>query len=168
MGVRAASMIKASARVCSVILRLLRQHGAAHFVRFAMEHRHQLAALVLDADVVQAGAALAADLAGAGGEHVIAQRRGQVVDAATQSDGGLVVTVAGESKRRIGQGEQKAAMAGAMPLDHVGAYRHAQAGLARAGFQQADAKALGGLVAGVHGLGTGLCQFDFSHAGCLL
>ena len=52
-----------------------------------MEHRHQLTALVLDANVIQAGTAFAADFAGRGGQHVVAQCRRQVVDAATQGHG---------------------------------------------------------------------------------
>ncbi|MNN43004.1 hypothetical protein D3C81_1572180 [compost metagenome] len=119
-----------------------------------MEEGDQLPVLVLDAHVVVAGAAAAALLGGVGGEGVAQARRRHVVDAAADGHGGFVVAVAGEGEGRVGQGEQVAAMAGAVALDHVFAHAHADHRPPRGDRQQAHAHALAGGIALEHFLGA--------------
>ncbi|MNE95544.1 hypothetical protein D3C80_1936440 [compost metagenome] len=97
-----------------------------------MEQGDQLALLVFDSYVVVAGAAAAALLDAFGGQGVVQVSRGDVVDAAADRDGGVVVTVASKGEGRVGQGKQVAAVASAMALQHVVTHGHADPGSARA------------------------------------
>src|SRR6185503_19594194 len=70
-------------------------------------------------------------LAGLGREaHAQATGR-EVADLAMLGHVALVVRVAGECERRVGQSEDVAAVAGAVAADHVGAHAHGEHGKAR-------------------------------------
>ena len=63
-----------------------------------MEQRNQLAQLVGNAHVVVAGTPGAALLAALGAQGVTQVGRSNVVDAATEADGGVVVAIAGQGE----------------------------------------------------------------------
>lgn len=121
--------------------------------RFAPEYGDDLAMLIADLHVVNAGTARQGNLFGVSRQQVVKKRRLEKFDIAARSDSRLVLAIAGIGEGRIGQAEDHATVAGIMALYHVGPDWHAGAGVARSYVGDLDAHALCGKVARVHGRG---------------
>jgi len=134
----------------------VRPPPALQAVRLAAHHGHQLAALVGDADVVDAGTSGQRDFAPLGGEHVAFAHRREKLGGQAGSDRHLVVTVAGIRKGGIGQRGDDAAVADGEAIEHVTAHDHLHLGVTRRDLQQPDAEILRAVIVLVHAGADGL------------
>src|SRR3954454_17981838 len=110
----------------------------------AARHRH----------VVEAGAARASALRRPGDQPVAYSHRLEKADVGACSHGSLVVGVARERERGVGEGEDVAAVADAMPVRHVLAHHHRRGCTSRRNVGDLDAQLLARPIGGVHGLGA--------------
>jgi succinyl-CoA synthetase beta subunit len=120
----------------------------------APEHGDQFAGLVGDLDIVYAtAAALVAGMA-LRGEQIAQMGRGQEVDVDPGRHGTMVEAVAGIGEGGVGDGEDKAAVAGAVAIHHVLAYGHRQRGRPWADRYDGHAEPTSGMVVWPHDVGA--------------
>src|SRR5467141_545066 len=97
---------------------------AVNAVGAPAKQRNALAVLVGNADLIDAVAPGAPQLARLGHELIARPRRRQEVDRGCGSHGALVVRVAGKCKGTVGEREDHTTVTDAMAVEHVRAYRH--------------------------------------------
>src|SRR3954452_10702967 len=142
------SMFPASRTAARLEERAAEAAAAAAKLRYrdAIDARHR--------PVVEAGAATAGALRRPGDQPFAYSHRLEKADVRACGHGALVVGVARERERGVGEGEDVAAVADAVAVGHVLAHHHRRGCASRRDVADLDAQPLARPICGVHGLGA--------------